>query len=75
MTGNRINPRKLLHSKWTACVVQNRERHFMVVAVETPEPRELHPEFVEMEAVLTHRRFRLRWQELQDSAVWVFGWR
>jgi len=27
---NRLNPRKLLLSKWTAALPQNREKHFLV---------------------------------------------
>ncbi|HSX70275.1 MAG TPA: TIGR02450 family Trp-rich protein, partial [Pseudomonas sp.] len=30
MTPTRLNPRKLLLSKWTARAPQNRERHFLV---------------------------------------------
>ena len=29
----RLNPRKLLLSKWTAAQPQNRERHFLVTAL------------------------------------------
>ena len=34
---NRINPAKLLHSKWTAVSPVKREKHFMVVEVERDE--------------------------------------
>ena len=30
---NRINPAKLLHSKWTAVEPKNKEKHFLVVEV------------------------------------------
>jgi tryptophan-rich hypothetical protein len=29
---------------------------------------------VEMEAVMTRRRFLLRWEELTDATKWVQGW-
>ncbi|MDH3987431.1 MAG: TIGR02450 family Trp-rich protein, partial [Gammaproteobacteria bacterium] len=31
---NKINPKKLLKSKWTAAEPKNREKHFMVTEVE-----------------------------------------
>ncbi len=34
---NKINPRKLLNSKWTAVNPKNREKHFMVNEVEFDE--------------------------------------
>jgi tryptophan-rich hypothetical protein len=34
---NRINPAKLLHSKWTAVEPKNKEKHFLVVEVEFDE--------------------------------------
>jgi len=30
---NRINPKKLQHSKWTAVQPRNKEKHFLVTAV------------------------------------------
>ena len=30
---NRINPKKLLHSKWTKVHITNKEKHFMVTKV------------------------------------------
>ena len=34
---NTINPKKLLHSKWTAVNPQNKEKHFIVAEVEIDE--------------------------------------
>jgi len=70
---NRINPNKLLHSKWTAARPRNREKHFLVVGCE----RDLEDNVtaVEIEAVLTRRSEMLAWQELQDASRWLMGWR
>ena len=34
---NRVNPKKLLHSKWTAVTPKNKEKHFLVVDIEFDE--------------------------------------
>ncbi|MBL4835157.1 MAG: TIGR02450 family Trp-rich protein [Pseudomonas sp.] len=70
---NRINPNKLLHSKWTAARPQNREKYFLVVDCE----RDLEDKVitVEIEAVLTRRSAIIPWQQLQDPTTWVMGWR
>ena len=70
---NRINPRKLLHSKWTAVQPRNKEKHFMVIEVRFSEEGEL--EFCEIEAVYSHRAFAIDWHELKDASVWQLGWR
>lgn len=31
---HQINPKKLLHSKWTAVKPENKEKHFMVTEME-----------------------------------------
>ena len=33
-----LNPRKLLHSKWTAVNPQDKEKHFLVTQIIDPEP-------------------------------------
>lgn len=73
-------PAKLLNSKWTAAVPINKEKHFIVVALVEPEPAGgvdgavPGAVEVEIEAVLTRRRFTLRWRELSDNARWLQGW-
>ncbi|MBQ1558749.1 MAG: TIGR02450 family Trp-rich protein [Pseudomonas sp.] len=69
----RLNPRKLLLSKWTAAQPQNRERHFLV----TELIRDVQDNIlgVELQAVLTQRSQQLDWHQLQDSERWLQGWR
>ena len=66
---------KLLHSKWTAAVPLNGEKHFIVTGLVAPEAPGTQVDAVTMEAVLTRRSFTLRWRELNDAAQWLQGWR
>lgn len=69
---NRINPRKLLLSKWTAAHPQNREKHFLVTELIRDEEGTVLE--VELQAVLTQRSERMDWRTLQDNENWVLGW-
>ena len=71
---NRLSPKKLLHSKWTAVAPRRREKHFLVVEVVAPEVEGGAVEFVALEAVHSKRVQRLRWRELTDAASWRQGW-
>ncbi|VVN06408.1 hypothetical protein PS619_03594 [Pseudomonas fluorescens] len=70
---NRINPQKLLLSKWTAAQPQNREKHFLVTELFRDEEGTVLA--VELQAVLTKRAERLDWQTLQNNAEWLQGWK
>ena len=62
----RLQPAKLLYSKWTATVPVDREKHFMVtspIALDVPSTQ---VDTVTMEAVPTGRSFILRWRELKE---------
>lgn len=69
----RLNPRKLLLSKWTAAQPQNRERHFLVTELIRDEEDNILG--VELQAVLTQRSQQLDWRQLQDSERWLQDWR
>lgn len=69
---NRINPRKLLLSKWTAAHPQNREKHFLVTELFRDEEGTVLE--VELQAVLTKRAERFDWQTLKNSDHWLLGW-
>jgi tryptophan-rich hypothetical protein len=70
---NRINPRKLLLSKWTAAHPQNREKHFLVTDLFRDEEGTVLE--VELQAVLTKRCERLDWQSLKNKSQWLPGWK
>ncbi|UTW12069.1 TIGR02450 family Trp-rich protein [Marinobacterium rhizophilum] len=69
----RINPEKLLLSKWTARTPANREKHFLVIALYRDDDENVQE--IELEAVLTKTCRRLPWQALKDEARWQIGWK
>jgi len=73
MTVNRINPDKLLLSKWTAVKPSQRERHFLVIRLYYGENDRV--ETCDLEAVLTRISYRLSWQDLKDETRWRPGWK
>lgn len=70
---NRINPQKLMFSKWTATSPQRREKHFIVIDCQRDECNNIVT--VEIEAVLTRRCEVLPCQRMQDPKQWLMGWR
>ena len=71
---NRVSPRKLLLSKWTAVTPRHKEKHFVVIRVIEPELPEVRIEQVEIEAIHSRRTFLLHWRELTDANQWRQGW-
>ncbi|PWR00689.1 TIGR02450 family Trp-rich protein [Leucothrix pacifica] len=69
----RINPKKLLNSKWTAVTPKNREKHFIITKVEFDE--EGLVESCILEAILSKRAESIDWTELKNEAQWIQGWR
>ncbi len=69
-----LNPKKLLRSKWTAKIPQNKEKHFMVVSMVLPLPPLSQIEQVELQAVHSGRSFTLPWRHLTDNSLWLQGW-
>ena len=69
-----LNPRKLLHSKWTAVSPQDKEKHFLVTQIIDPEPPGTPVVSVELEAVHSKRARIIPWRELMDVAQWTRGW-
>jgi tryptophan-rich hypothetical protein len=69
---NRINPSKLLLSKWTAAHPQNREKHFLVTELLRDDEGTVLK--VELQAVLTKRSEWYDWQVLKNSDSWKLGW-
>jgi len=69
-----LNPKKLGLSKWTAVEPRDQEKHFLVVRVINPEAPRHKIKEVEIEAVMTRRRFTIHWEELADPARWQPGW-
>jgi tryptophan-rich hypothetical protein len=71
---NRLSPKKLLLSKWTAVTPRDREKHFVVTRVLEPEAPSTRVEQVELEAVHSRRTLLLPWRDLLDATHWRQGW-
>ena len=69
---HRINPKKLLHSKWTAVKPVNKEKHFMVTEIKFDE--EDNVMHCLLEAVLTKREEAIDWHDLKKPEHWRQGW-
>ena len=69
---NRINPAKLLLSKWTAAQPRNKEKHFLVTELFRDDEGTVLD--IELQAVMTRRAERLTWQTLQNAEDWKIGW-
>lgn len=72
---NKINPKKLLLSKWTAVRPVAKQKHFLVSKVITPEDLNEKIEFVEIEAVYTNKTRQIPWRQLLNSEEWLQGWK
>lgn len=70
---NKINPKKLLHSKWTAAAPKNKEKHFMIIELEINEDQEV--ECCVIEAVFTKRSYEIDWRDLKNTQLWLQGWK
>lgn len=70
----KLNPRKLLLSKWTAVAPARKEKHFIVSKVLWPDDPAAPLEWIELEAVFSKRVQVLQWRSLQDTATWRQGW-
>ncbi|MDJ0779589.1 MAG: TIGR02450 family Trp-rich protein [Gammaproteobacteria bacterium] len=70
---NRINPRKLLDSKWTAVNPARREKHFVVTEIQFDEDGTVL--YCLLEAVISRRSERIDWRELKHRDQWLQGWK
>lgn len=64
---NKINPKKLLNSKWTAVIPTNKEKHFMVTGVEFDEEGVVV--LCEIEAIMSKRSTPINWRDLEDLSL------
>ena len=70
---NKINPKKLLNSKWTSVSPTNKEKHFIVSEIEFDEEGLVVSCCIE--AVISKRTFPLDWHDLKDDGNWIHGWK
>lgn len=67
-----INPKKLLHSKWTATNPLRKEKHFIVIELHTNEDEVIQE--CTLEAVINHNQYVINWRDLKDGHQWRQGW-
>jgi tryptophan-rich hypothetical protein len=70
---NKLNPKKLLHSKWTAVTPLKKEKHFLVTELKFDEEGDIA--LCLIEAVISHRAEPIHWQELKNTEKWLQGWK
>ena len=70
----RLNPNKLLLSKWTAVAPQNKEKHFIVSKLLLPDDPDATLDLIELEAVFSKRTQIMSWRDLLDTEIWRHGW-
>ncbi|MEM9603995.1 MAG: TIGR02450 family Trp-rich protein [Pseudomonadota bacterium] len=70
---NRINPNKLLHSKWTAVQPVGKAVHFMVVELERDADGAVTRCL--LDAVVAGQSSWVDWRALKDAGAWRHGWR
>ena len=70
---NKINPRKLLNSKWTVVTPTRKEKHFMVTEVEFDE--EGIVTLCSIESLISKRSILINWHDLKNENNWVQGWK
>ena len=73
MVLNRINPRKLLNSKWSAVKPVNKEKHFLVTEVEFDEEGVVTHCLIE--AIISKRSQVIDWEVLKNDVIWLQGWK
>lgn len=69
---NKITPKKLLHSKWTAVSPVNKEKHFIITEMEFDEEGVVISCIIE--AVMSKRQVAINWQDLKNQQRWLQGW-
>jgi len=72
---NRLSPKKLLLSKWTAVKPIAKQKHFLVSKVIEPEPPNEKIDLIEIEAVYSKQVTQIHWRDLTDSSLWIQGWK
>lgn len=70
---NKISPKKLLNSKWTAVLPMNKEKHFIITQVDYDEDTAVI--LCLIEAIMSKRSTQIYWPNLKDTEQWVQGWK
>ncbi|GAA0822956.1 TIGR02450 family Trp-rich protein [Colwellia sp. D2M02] len=69
---NKVSPKSLLNSKWTKVEVINKEKHFIITAVEFDEEQRVSECIIE--AVINNNEYSINWRDLKNPQLWKIGW-
>ena len=69
-----LRPKRLLDSKWTASVPENREKHFVVTRVLDAATAASKVQSVELRCLLTKRTRIVAQADLLEPELWRPGW-
>jgi len=69
---NKVNPKALLHSKWTKVQVSHKEKHFIITSVKFDEYQNVIECIIE--AVMTKNEYSINWRDLKITDQWRIGW-
>ncbi|PKI17337.1 TIGR02450 family Trp-rich protein [Colwellia sp. 12G3] len=69
---NKVNPKALLHSKWSKVEVTHKEKHFIITKVKFDEDQKVVDCVIE--AVMTKNDYEIDWRELKLIDKWRIGW-
>ncbi|CAN1513206.1 Conserved hypothetical protein CHP02450, tryptophan-rich [Burkholderiaceae bacterium] len=70
--------KKLLLSKWTASKPKQKEKHFLVSKIYDPDldtANTVPKDFVELEAIMSKRKYLVPIEDLKNQDQWVIGWK
>ena len=70
---NTINPKVLLHSKWTKVKVTKKEKHFVITKVTFDEEQKVTECIIE--AVINKNEYSINWRDLKQLEQWRMGWK
>jgi len=70
---NKINPKKLLNSKWTSVMPINKEKHFVIAGIKFDDDGSVVSCCIE--AVLSKCAISINWHDLKDDSHWMHGWK
>jgi len=70
---HKINPNKLLLSKWTSKSPKQKEKHFIVTELIRDEQETVVE--CQLEAVINKSQYTLPWQNLTSEEDWLQGWK
>ena len=70
---HKINPNKLLLSKWTSKSPKQKEKHFIVTELIRDEQETVVE--CQLEAVINKSQYTLPWQSLTSEEDWLQGWK